>query len=214
MSHLKSVCLIAAVVSALLLPAGVAPAGDSPGQQETVQPRMLEAAIQNGEIVGWEQVRRVFVTCGTNEFVFVAPYGLRIDANPAMVTVVSADSTYFLTFRILRAADADPNLENLDSYRELVFNRFPGAKVVEEYSKSAAGRNGPAFELRVKIASGVERAVWVALIPSAAGVLEFTLNADLSKSTDAKQAFNSGLRTFRSNENGKLEITTRVLDQS
>jgi hypothetical protein len=204
----------AAVVCALSLIANVAPADDSSGQKEIFQPRTFEAKIRNGETIGWEQVRRVFVTSGTNEFVFVAPLGLRADANLNRMVLQSADSTYFLSFRILRTADADPNPENADVYREFLLNQFPGAKVTEEFSRTAAGRNGPAFDLRVNIARGVERAVSVALIPSAAGVLEFTLNADLSKSSDARNAFNSMLRTFRSNENGKLEITARVLKDS
>lgn len=205
---------VAAVFCALSLIAKVAQAEDSPGKQEILQPRTFEAAIRNGEIIGWQQVRRVFVTCGTNQFVFVAPYGLRIDANPDRVALVSTDSTYFLAFRILSTAVADPNPGNTDFHREFLLNQFPGAKVMEEFSKTAAGRNGPACELRVKIAGGVERAVWVALIPSAAGVLEFTLNADFSKSADARNAFNSLLRTFRSNESGKLEITALVPDNS
>lgn len=189
-------------------------AGISRGKQELFLPRKFEAAIKNGEIVGWEQVRRVFVTLGTSEFVFAVPQGLRMDANPDKVTLVSTDSSYFLTFRILSAAVAESNTSNPDSCRRYVLDRFPAAQILEESSKTAARRHGPAFEMRSKAVGGMERALCVVLVPSEAGALEFTLNADLSKSADAKAAFNSLLRTFRSNESGKLEITARVLDNS
>jgi hypothetical protein len=205
---------IAVFFCALSLVARVAQADDSASRKKTLEPRTFGAEVRNGEIVGWQQVRRVFVTCGTNEFIFVAPYGLRTDSNPDRVTLVSSDYRYFLAFRILSTAVADSDPGNPDFHRELLLNQFPGATVIEESSKTVAGRNGPAFGLRVKIAGGVERAVCVALIPSAAGVLEFSVNADLSKSSEAMNAFNSLLRTFRSNESGKLELAARVLDNS
>jgi hypothetical protein len=192
-------------------------ADDSSGKQELFLPRKFEVALKNGETVGWEQVRRVFVTSGTNEFVFVVPQGLRMDSNPDKVTLVPTDSSYFLTFRILSAVPigiGKSNTSNPDFCRRYVLDRFPAAQILEEFSKTAASRNGPAFELRSKAEGGMERALCVALVPSEAGVLEFTLNADLSKLADAKAAFHSLLRTFRSNESGKLEITARVLDNS
>lgn len=214
MSLHKCILILAAVAFALSALTENAQADSSPGQKPVIQPRVFEAAVRNGEIIGWEQVRRVFVNCGTNEFVFVAPHGLRVEASPTMVAVVSPDSTYFLAFRILSAAAAEPNAENVDYYRELACDRFPRVKVMEETAKAAAGRSGVAFDMRVKIVGEVERAVYVALIPSAAGVLEFTLNADPAKLADARNAFNIMLRTFRSNESGKIEITPTVSGQS
>jgi hypothetical protein len=205
---------IAALCCALSLMPKPAPAADSHAKQANLQPRTFEAAIHNGETVGWQQVRRVFVACGTNEFVFVAPYGLRMTGSADSVTLVSTNYTYFLEFRILATAIAQPNLGDTDCHREFLLSQFPGAKVLEAFSKTAAGRSGPAFELRVKIAGGAERAVCVAMIPCAAGVLEFSYNADLSKSSDAKAAFNSLLRTFRSNERGKNELDAQVPDNS
>lgn len=214
MSHLKYICRNAAILGALALVLGSARAGESPAPQTAFLPRTFEAAIRNGEIVGWEgQTRRVFVTRGTNEFFFVVPQGMRVEVNPDKVALVSADATYFLTFRILNAETAGPGLANSGG-RQFLLNQFPNAKVVEEFSRTAAGQTGPALELQYKAAGGMERAVWVALIPSAAGLLEFCLNADPPKAADGQFAFDSMLRTFRSNENGKLEITTRVLDQS
>jgi len=214
MSRLKYDCCLAAASLAVLCLAGNVQADDSAVEQLIDQPQKFGTTIHNCEIIGREQVRRVFVSHATNEFIFTAPYGLRVEAKPAMLAVVSPDSTFFLTFRILSSTLPELNLGNLDSYRDLVFDRFPEAKVTEESSKTIVGRTGPTFDLRVKFAGGVERNVRVVLIPSAAGLLEFTLNADTSKLADARNAFNIVLRTFRSNEHGKLEIVPRVSDQS
>ncbi|MCU0782624.1 MAG: hypothetical protein MUF81_00980 [Verrucomicrobia bacterium] len=205
---LKSICRNAAILGALSLVLGSARAGEPAAPQTAFLPRTFDAETRNGEIVGWEgQTRRVFVTRGTNEFFFVVPQRMRVEVTPDKVALVSGDATYFLTFRILSPGNADAG-------REFLVNQFPNAKVVDEFSRTAAGQNGPALELRYQAAGGMERAVWVALIPSTAGLLEFCLNADPPKAADGQLAFNSLLRTFRSNENGKLEITTRVLDQS
>jgi hypothetical protein len=215
MSHLKSICRGAAILGALSLVLGSAHAGESFAPQTAFRPRTFEAATRNGEILGREgQTRRVFVTRGTNEFYFVVPQGMRVEINPDKVSLVSADSTFFLTFRVLSPGDADPGVANSAPGREFLVNQFPNAKVVDEFSRTAAGQNGPALELRYKAAGGIERAVWAALIPSAAGMLEFCLNADPPKAADGQFAFNSLLRTFRSNENGRLEVITRVRDQS
>lgn len=206
MSRRKFICFLAIVTVLVSRLAGNA--------QEDVQPQKFDTAIQNCEIIGREQVRRVLVSHATNEFIFTAPHGLRVEAKPAMLAVVSADSTFFLTFRILDSRLTELNSGNLDSYRDLVFNQFPEAKVTEESSKTVCGRTGPTFDLRVKITRGMERDIRVVLIPSAAGLLEFTLNADITKLADAKNAFNIVLRTFRSSENGKLDAVPRVSDQS
>ena len=214
MSLPKHFCRSAAVLCALSLITGVIHADDSSATKNLFLPRNFEAALKNGEVVGFEQVRRVFITSGTNEFLFVVPQGLRMDTNPDKLTLVATDSSYFLTFRVLRPAVPEANTSNLGSARRYVSDLFPQARILEEFFKTAAGRNGPAFDIRLKAAGGMERALCVVLVPSEAGVLEFTLNADLSKSAEAKAAFHSLLRTFRSNERGKLEVTPRVVDNS
>jgi hypothetical protein len=198
----------------LSLMAKTAQSGDLPAKQENFQPRTFEAAVHDGETIGWQQVRRVIVTCGTNEFGFIAPYGLRVSGSQDNVTLAATNYTYFLAFRILATTIVQANPGDTGGHREFLLRQFPGAKILEEYSKTAAGLNGPAFDLRVKTDAGTERAVCVAMIPCAAGVLEFSLNADLARAADAKAAFNFLLRTFRSNERGKLEFAAGVTDNS
>lgn len=206
MSFPKPFGRIAAALCSVSLIAGGAYADDSPVERSPFLPRTFDAAVKNGETIGWEQVRRVFMSCGTNEFLSAVPQGLRVEIATDKVTLVSTDATYFLTFRILDKAVTDPNLTRLDSYRQLALNQFPDSKVLEEFSQTAAGRRGPAFELRWTAAGASERVSRMAFIPSAAGILEFSLNADLKKSAAGQSAFTLLLRTFRSIEDGKVEI--------
>ena len=201
----------------LVLIAETVQGADTSGQKQGFQPRAFEAAVYNVETTGWQQMQRVAVAAGTNKFDFVAPYGLRLSANADLLTLASTNATYFLAFRILDTIGAEPNLGNrgnTDSQREYLLAQFPGANVIEEFSKTAASQTGPAYELRVKSAGDAERAVCVVFIPSAAGVLEFSCNAQPSKASEAKVAFNSLLRTFRSNQFGKLEILPSGPDNS
>ena len=199
--------------SALLVTGGVN-AGDTIEDWKAFYPRPFDASVKNGEIVGREQVRRVFVSCGTNEFVFAVPVDLRVDVRANKVTLISPDASYFLSFRIVLPADSDSGGSITDPYRRHVMDQFPDAKIVEEASQSAAGRSGPAFEMQWKAGSGPERNVRVALIPSPAGLLEWSLNADSAKVAAGRSASSYLLRTFQSNERGAIEIVRRVIDRS
>ncbi len=187
-------------------------AGADLKEYPTAEPCPLKVAVCGGETVGWEQIRRVLINAGTNEFVFVAPQGLRIQTEQTKVEVTPTAFSFFLTFRILTNA-AGLDLEDLNAARALTLNRFPEARCVEENPKSVAGKTGSALNLRYN-KGGVEHVICVALIPSAAGVLEFTLFAPQEKSPEARNAFNMILRTFRSNEGSKLEISARVVEQT
>ena len=211
---IKLPSLLAVTVCALVLVAKSAQTADAPGKQADYQPRPLKAVIYNAETSGWQKMQRVAVSSGTNEFDFVAPYGLRMTASADRLTLVSSNSTYFLAIRILDSVTAELNGGNTDFPREFLLGQFPGAHIIEEFAKTAASRNGPAFELRARAAGGAEQTVWVAFIPSAAGVLEFSCMAQLSKTSEAKTAFNSLLRTFRSNQFGKLESLPTGPDNS
>ncbi len=214
MSRPKSFGFPIAALLALASLTGSIRAQDLSARQTALAPRAFQAATRMGETIGWEQTRRVFITCGTNEFVFVVPQGLRVEVNPDKVSLVSADSTYFITFRILKPADAEAPASGDIAARAFLVNQFPEARVLAEFSRTAANRTGPALELQFIAVGKIERTACATLIPSAAGMLEFCLNADVSKYPHAEPEFNSLLRTFGSNEQGKLEVVTRTTDNS
>ena len=139
-----------------------------------------------------------YVTFATNKFGFVMPDGFRLETQDAQkVTLVSADFNCLLTFRVLEPlAPGDAELDPAP-YRDLVLNRHPGGKILEEFSLAAAGRRGPVFDLRWNATGAVPRRERVLFIPSAAGVLEFGLVSSLDKFEAGRLGFSSLLSSFR-----------------
>jgi hypothetical protein len=113
------------------------------------------------------------------------------------VTLVSADFSCLLTFRVFEPLP--PGVTELDPapYRSLLLNRRRGGKILEEFSLAAASRRGPAFDLRWNAPGPVARRERVLLIPSDAGVLEFSLVSSLEKFEAGRHGFDALLITFR-----------------
>ena len=149
-----------------------------------------------------------YVTFRTNKFGFVMPAGFRLETEDAQkVTLVSADFSCLLTFRVLDPAL--PGATELDPapYRDLLLSRRRGGEILEEFSQVAASRRGPAFDLRWNATGSVPRRERVLFIPSDAGVLEFSLDSSLEKFEAGRQAFSSLLITFRTPEaDGRLRM--------
>lgn len=149
-----------------------------------------------------------YITIGTNKFGFVMPAGFRLETKDAQkVTLVSADLSCLLSFRVLESlppgtTELDPSL-----YRDLLLSRHPGGKILEEFSQTAVNRSGPVFDLRWNATGAVQRRERVLLIPSDAGVLEFSLVSSLENFEAGRQGFNALLITFRAADaDGRLNM--------
>ena len=139
-----------------------------------------------------------YVTFGTNKFGFVRPAGFRLEMTDAQkVTLISADLSCLLTFRVLEPLA--PGTSELDPapYRDLLISRHPGCKILEELSQNAVNRSGPVFDLRWNATGAVQRRERILFIPSDAGVLEFSLVSSLESFEAGRQGFNALLITFR-----------------
>jgi hypothetical protein len=150
----------------------------------------------------------VYVTFGTNKFGFVMPAGFRLETQDAQkVTLVSADFSCLLTFRVL--GPLPPGTTELDPapYHDLLLSRHPGGKIIEEFSLAAASRRGPAFDMRWSAKGSVLRRERVLFIPSDAGVLEFSLLSSLDKFEAGRLGFGGLLLSFRAAKpDGQIEM--------
>jgi hypothetical protein len=206
MSLRNSIFAFGAVLGAALLSCKAG--ADLPEVSEAAPPPLppLQANLRKGEVIGIEQVRRAFLTFGTNEFVFVIPPGFRMDASDSGKVVLSdANYDFYLTFRVANPA-AGLRAAQTEACRELLVKQHPNVKILDEFFQSAANRGGPAFDLQWDNTSGAKQASRVAFIPSAAGTLEFSLLSKPDKFAQGKTFFNLLLSTFLSNEGGKIEI--------
>jgi hypothetical protein len=191
-----------------------APAQPEPAQPEPARPAparlaptALNATVQDGEIIGNEQRRRVFMNVGGRRLMLAVPQGFRaVNANPEKIVLVNRDYSCVLSFRIAAPGSATAASLNAELCRGWLSAQLDDLKIQEEFSLTAANQSGPAFEVSYN-ADGVSRSSQVAFIPSPVGVLEFSLASSPEVFQAAKSDFRGLLRCFRiSDADGKLEI--------
>jgi hypothetical protein len=168
----------------------------------------VKTTIRNGETVGLNQIRRAYVTVGTNQFMFIVPAGFQLDAsNPRKIVLTDTDCSCFIVLRFDSSTSADAVGQGPDSWRRLALSRFPGATILNEFAEFAADHSGQAFDLRWRNSGGAEQSARVVFIPSPVGMLEFSVLANSNRFEDSRSSFSSILGSLRSNECGKIEIT-------
>jgi hypothetical protein len=162
-------------------------------------PPAFGVSVYKGEIVGSEQIQRVMITSGTNEFLLISPPYMNVDATKAnKIAFHPTDEKFHL---IVRMSQSSPV-----SYAQLIENQYPGAKILGESSEVVDGRNIPVFDVLWKISGVPERTVRVAFVSTPAGLLEFNQISETGKTAEAQEAFTGLLNGFRSNRKGKIQI--------
>src|SRR6267378_620408 len=148
---------------------------------------------------------RAFVTSGTNKFAFLIPDGLQVHNDPlhGRINLSNVEGNRYIGFAILDPTPSEGRELSADAYREVVLNSFPNAKILEENSRVAAGRSGPAFDIQWKSA-GIVQHTRVVFVATAAGVLEFTATTSPDKLSELDTDLNLVLVTFCFSTNGKL----------
>lgn len=206
----KIIALLAATLNTSLL-AGPAEATDTAANYSTNLPALklpaFKVAIRDESGPGQVATRRAFLNAGTNKFAFIMPDGLRMDSSdPKRVTLASADYSCIISVSFLNSVSPDAAELDAETCRQVVLSRYPGAKILEEFALAAANRGGPAFDLKWTPGGQMARSARVAFIPSAAGVLEFSLDSTQEKFPQAQRILHLLMLSFRaSNAEGKLE---------
>jgi hypothetical protein len=147
---------------------------------------------------------RVFISTGTNKYSLVVPNNFRQEnPNPKKLRLVNADYQCYLTFQIVGSVPEDKRELDSEFSRELLLKLYPGARILSEFSASAANRKGTAFDVRLS-ANGASIAR-IAFIPSSAGILEFSLITNSDRFKEHQPYFNSLLLGFRVT-NSKFDV--------
>ena len=204
---IKRFHLFAATLLPFWLPA--APAGAAePAWNCASNPPPLRVEVRYEGGPGLIPTYRAYVTAGTNKFAFQMPAGFRLETgDPQKVTLVSADYDCLLTWRILGPVLSETPELAAASCRELLLERRPGAKILDEFNLPALGQRGPAFDLRWNAKGGGPRCERVVFIPALAGVLEFSLVSSPEKFKAAQPEFGLLLLTIRASDaSGKLVV--------
>jgi hypothetical protein len=179
----------------------------SPDAPTNRAPRML-AKLKGEESIGDRVVERVYVDFGSSRYAFVLPPGYRMDATSEKerITLSTPDYSTFITLRILSPQTEGGAGLNSVPCRSLLLERYPGAKILEEFLQSAADRSGPAFDFQFTNRSGAVQCGRLAFIPARGAVLEFSVITPTDQFGDGQYWLSSVMSTFRSNNQGKLVI--------
>ncbi|MBI3877733.1 MAG: hypothetical protein HY300_17535 [Verrucomicrobia bacterium] len=205
-------CLRAAGLAALLWFVVPAQAQNSPSLATTNVPPPIEVKTVREELQGIGAFFRVYITVGTNKMALLVPQGFRMHADAGQRRIVLAENDERCVITVQLHGPVPPPekpgapLLKPEVYRDLLLQRHPAAKVIEEYTLSAAGQSGPAFDAALRNAAGLSQRMRVAFIPTPAGVVEFNMLAGEDKFAEFHAAFNSLLLTFRAAAGGKLDI--------
>jgi hypothetical protein len=179
------------------------PAPANPGQAVA-----LTYELEPGERLGREQVIRGRIKCGTNEYLFVLPEGLRADAKPDGALVLSRwDAHYFVRIGVVSLTPGGPGFS--EALAQQLTNRHTAARELSAITATVAGHAGCGYQFLERLPGmedRLERTLWV---PFNAGMLEFKLSTSSSQSAEAQAAFDLVLVSFRSNEQGKIQIVRR-----
>jgi len=150
--------------------------------------------------------RYAFVTLGQEKYTFLIPEGYRVDtSDPAKVKLVSPDYSSLIVLAIGTSGLPVGAKMEAESLQAHVLNRHPAATVKENTGVGANGQNAAALDYVWKTEAGVTRTSRTAFVPTANGLMEFTLSASPEKFDAALGQLNLILLTFRTGANGKFE---------
>ena len=173
-------------------------------------PATLRTLLKSEEVpdaTNAKPIQRAYFSAGTNRFAFVVPADFKLDAsNPGKLVMTSPDYDCFISVQLVNPATHEAGALVMESFRNQALDDFPGAVITGELGLHAANQSGPAYELRCKNFNGARQLACVGFVPSGAGVLKFSLLSNAEKYPEHQTNFRCLLRSFQSNESGKLEI--------
>lgn len=201
--------LLAGVCCVFCLTGYRAGADEATSAVATNQPA-LRTLIRSEEVLDStdaKPIQRAYFSSGTNRFAFAIPGDFQLDAsNPAKLILTSPDYTGFIAVQLVNPTTGEAGELVMNSFRNQAQDEFPEGSITMEFDLRAAKNTGPAYELRWKNSNGAQQLAWVGFVPSVAGILKFSLISNLEKSPENQMNFRCLLRSFQSNEGGKLEI--------
>lgn len=167
---------------------------------------ILKTEIRAGETVGNEQVKRAYITVGTNILVFRLPFGLQLDgSNPEKILITNPEEGWFIALRWLKSTQSEAPELSLETCKDLASATFPRSTMEREFSEFALNRSGPAFDL-CRTLAGQRQSARIAYIPLSQGILEFSLVTGSEKFVAAKTELFIILASLKSDEDGPIRI--------
>lgn len=188
----KFALALGALLALAVAPRSLAAEGTNTFQVITAQEAM----------VGRQPLTRAYVTNGEKRFTFVVPDGFRLDSSkPQEILITSPDYSTAITLKFATQV-ANSRTTEPETYRGVVKDLYPQTEVAEEFSLSAAGNTGPAFDVRGKTSEGLARSARISFIPCAGQLVEFRLITSPEKFRSSAGELQSLMLTFRAGDVG------------
>lgn len=166
------------------------------------EPLDFKVKIQNEAVIASEQICRIYVTAGTNQFALVLPRDFRVDSSDRHQLVFEhRESRCFITVRVLKSGGTEVSASE---YRKRILRQYPTAEIIAEMSKSTGEGLGSAFDLeRPSPILGSER-LRVVYMGTPNGCVEFTLHSKPDSLNQDERCLDSLLWSFKSDCSGKI----------
>ncbi len=142
-------------------------------------------------------VTRCLLSTEKGTYGFMPPHSWRIevDSGEKRVNMTSQDST-LITIRSLDDAAGSGGSKSAEWMRDLVMNRYPDGKIVEDFACFTEGAAGRAFDIELNTSIGTKLLSRLVFVPINGETIEFHLTAHTSTFRSDAVTLSSLLTSF------------------
>ena len=199
--------LLAGILPGISLLAGpLADDGVSSNSASNAPSFKAEVRYEGGP--GFSPAYRAYLTVGTNRFAFLIPSGFRLRVSEQRrVQLIKADYSCLLTVQFLEGLPLGAKELNIESGRETVLQRYPGARILDQSAPKVCGCAGLSYDLEWIAPGKLVQRTRVILVGTNAGIMELSLTSSPEQFGAAQRGFNTLLLTLvASDSSGKLTV--------
>ena len=150
-------------------------------------------------IHGGIQIPALVVALENSQFSFLPPRGWNVQssASEKLIRLVRPESAALIIVHIIEDKTTEALPSTVEALRPRVLSRYPGAKIVEEFSASGLGQSGPAFDLEGQRTNHGRERTRLVFIPFPGGYLDCALTVSADKIGHEYHDLNQLLLSFR-----------------
>lgn len=186
--------LLGALLILTLAQAPVFSADPAEGQTNRFELRARSVHIpERGDVLSY------LLLAEESQFSFIPPprWQVRSNARKREISLMPTNLLASLRIHVARLDSPGRPEVNGSALRAEVQSRFPGAKLVREFTCHTSGSHGMAFDLERPAANRLRIMTRVAFVPFSEGWLEFTLSGPPAKFEQYHLTFGNLLASFR-----------------
>lgn len=178
---------------------------NSTAQEARTNPPVWELTLQKEPIRTIKPVFRAHLKSDKQEFVFFVPQEVSVINDAGTIKFRNAEGNCVMTLSVLGPAPEAGDLNTQSFQERLMAEHDNKAIVISSFSRAAAGRMGPGFDLEWELQKRIIVCQRTVYIPSHVGVLEFRATATRPSFPGVQACLDSVIATFREVKDGNLD---------